>query len=221
VSCSPPHSSTQPGLPRRSAAKPGAAVPHCIAEAREGREGSIVALEAPRRATAAVLGELAPVLLRGERELYCVDGGNCFDPYGFAVYARKRKADAGQMLERIFVTRAFTIHQLEAVAAEMLPPLATRRPPPMLAILGLDHLFLEETLPLAERRQVLERILMRLKRLRARHMTMLVTYDPPLRGRAWWRPLLLDAADRRGHVAQGRDGEVEVRLGAEVLAIGR
>ncbi|MFH0794771.1 MAG: hypothetical protein V2A74_12150 [bacterium] len=183
-------------------------------------EGSIIALEAPRRATAAVLGELAPVLLRGERELYCVDGGNCFDPYGFAVYARKHRADAGQMLERIFVTRAFTIHQLEAVVAEMLPPLAARRPPPMLAILGLDHLFLEETLPLAERRQVLGRIMSRLKGLRSRRMTMLLTYDPPLRARAWWKPLLLDAADRRGYVAQGKEGIVEVRLGGEPLAFG-
>src|SRR5690606_5541175 len=124
-----------------------------------GGEPGILALQIQRRLLSQMLGGLAPLILEGERTLYCADSMNAFDPYAFSTYARRRGFDPGPALDRIFVTRSFTIHQLEAVAAEMLLPLAHLEPRPLVALLGLDHLFLEETLPLRERRQVLERIL--------------------------------------------------------------
>ncbi|MCB2154624.1 hypothetical protein KQI84_07030 [bacterium] len=162
--------------------------------------------------TAEVLGGLAPQVLEGERELYCVDGGNSFDPYVFSTYARRRGVDPALALDRVFVTRTFTIHQLEAVAAQLLPPLAGRRPQPIGAVLGIEHLFLEESLALRERRQVLERIAGHLTRLRREGMMILLTHDPPMEGRGWWRPVIDRLADFRGTVHRTPEGLPDVRV---------
>ena len=176
-------------------------------------EPGILVLVAGRAWASKVLGGLAPLVLAG-RELRCVDGGNCFDPYALSAHARLRGVDPALMLERVFLTRAFTIHQLEAVVTQMLPPLSARDPRPLVAVLGLDRLFLEESLPLRERRQVLERVVEALRQLRADGMTLLVTHSP-LRGRpAWWHPLIGGLADCRGTVREGAGGLVEVEVEA-------
>jgi hypothetical protein len=158
-----------------------------------------------------VLGGLAPLVVEG-RELWCVDGGNCFDPVAFSTHARRHGIDPEAVLDRIRITRAFTIHQLEAVVTEMLPPLVERDPRPLVAVLGLDHLFLEESLPLRERRQVLGHIAGTLRDLRARGMMLLVTHDPPRERGAWWKPLIDRLGDCRGLVREGEEGLPQLTL---------
>jgi len=106
-------------------------------------------LQVARSSTPRVLAQLTSWVFAGRR-LYCVDGCNRFDPYVFSALARGRGLDPETVLARIFVTRCFTIHQMEAVAAEMFEGLLTQRPEPLVAVLGLDFLFLEESVSLSE-----------------------------------------------------------------------
>jgi hypothetical protein len=168
----------------------------------EGAGAGILTLEAPRRLTGEVLGGLAPLVLPPDRRLYCVDGANCFDPYVFAVQTRRRGLDAGEVLDRVFLTRAFTIHQLEAVATLLVQPLAMMQPQPMVAFLGIDHLFLEETLPLGERRRCLADVLTVVRELRTAGMRVLVTHDPAAPGRDWWKRAVEGVGDARATVQQ-------------------
>src|SRR5690606_10172340 len=116
---------------------------------------------------------------------------NRFDPYAFAAQARLRGADPRGLLDRVFVSRAFTIHQLEAVVETMMAPLVPGPggQMPMMAVLGLDHLFLEESLPVAERRLVLGRVVAGLGGIGAR-AKVLITHEPPPPGQRWWGPML-------------------------------
>lgn len=146
-------------------------------------------LEAPRPATPIIFGRLAPLFLPHDRRLFLADGANCFDPYVFGIEARRRGL-GDEVLDRIFITRAFTIHQLAAVTEQMLPPLVASHTPPAIAVLGLDNLFLEESLPSAERARVLRDILTNLKALRGNGARLLITYKRPSSMAAWWKPML-------------------------------
>lgn len=157
-------------------------------------------VQAARSVTPQILGGLAPLVLAGGA-LLCVDAGNCFDPCAFSVQARRRGVDPEAVLDRILVTRAFTIHQLEAVVQGELPPGPPADVPALIAVLGLDHLFLEETLPLWERRQVLGRTLARLRRLPEEGWMLLVTHGPP-RGGAPWPRLIAQIGDWRATVSE-------------------
>lgn len=156
----------------------------------------MLTLEVGRAWSGGVLGGLAPLVAEG-RALYCVDGANCFDPYAFSHHARLHGAVPEELLDRVFVTRAFTIHQLLAVTAEMLPALAGEEPRPVLVVLGLEQLFLEETLPMAERRRVLSDVMRNLAAVRDGGISLLVTFDPPQANRGWWKPMI-DVGDIRG-----------------------
>ncbi len=151
--------------------------------------GSSLSLEMPRRAASAVLGGLARAFLH-ERELYCVDGANVFDPYAFSQAARVRGLSGERILDRVFVTRTFTIHQLQAVVEEMLPPRGGEASGPVVAMLGLDHLFREETLRAAERGRVLAAVMARLRGLERTDTRLLVTYERPPPRERFWRPML-------------------------------
>jgi len=164
---------------------------------------AVLALEAPRTAMSAVFGSLAPMFLNQGQALYLVDGVNCFDPYAFSGQARMRQ-QSEDILDRVFVSRAFTIHQL-AAAVHMMQRLADRSPPPVLGVLGLDHLFLEETLRQIERRRVLGSILAELKQLCGRGARMLVTYETPPRGQSWWQPML-EFGDAQYRLTPQEDG---------------
>lgn len=146
-------------------------------------------VQVPRSRTACVLGLLAPLVQEGH-PLYCADGGNHFDPYAFGQFTRQRGQDPEPLLERVFVSRAFTIHQIHAVVAELLPPLVHAPPPrPLVAVLAIDNLFLEESLPQSERRFVFGDLLDQLEELNGKGLPILVTCDPPSRSSTWWAML--------------------------------
>ncbi|MBI1291154.1 hypothetical protein GC173_07900 [bacterium] len=175
------------------------------------RRGQALVLEAPRRATAMVLGRLAPVFLPEDRRLYIVDGANGFDPYVFAREARRRGLRE-DVLDRVFVTRCFTIHQLAAVTREMVPPLLNLKggAPPAIGVLGLDHLFLEESLRAAERARVLGGVLADLEAPRRHGASLLVTHESVPRDQAWWRPMLEFGDVRVRTRAQGDDWDFQI-----------
>lgn len=63
------------------------------------------------------LGLTADVLAGGEPVLL-LDGGNCFDVYPIAGAARRQRLIPESLLARLFVSRAFTCHQMTALARE-------------------------------------------------------------------------------------------------------
>lgn len=185
----------------------------------ESEGAAILALETSRAWTSEVLGGLAPLVLEGHRRLYCVDGGNSFDPYAFSHYARRRGYDPEAALGRVFITRAFTIHQLEAAVTGMLEPLSRdpggRHDPAIGAVLGLDHLFLEETLPTGERRAALSRVLASLGRARDGGMMLIATHDPPTGnpGRDWPGRQIARTGDLRARTDRDPGGATRLCMG--------
>lgn len=121
-----------------------------------------------------VLAGVARLLVE-DRVIYCADGANRFDPYRFSHWARASGLDPAEVLSRVRVSRAFTIHQLTALAAEEFPRLARRRGAPLLVILGLEELFLDEQIPRFEREHLFGKTLAALEGLRRGGGSLLVT----------------------------------------------
>jgi hypothetical protein len=128
------------------------------------------------------LAAAAHVLLGG-RPVTLVDGTNRFDVYFLAEFARKhaggvhpdgRRITPESLLDNIFVSRAFTCYQMEAVITERLPLFVRERGSPVVIIFGLLDTFYDDQAPLFQAKAGLERILGALRRLRQENVAVLL-----------------------------------------------
>jgi len=154
---------------------------------RQARTHPLILILHSRQQTAQLL-ELAAYL--GQRgALLVLDGGNCFNGYSVAaaLYRMQGSGSIRPVLERIRVARAFTCYQMgELIRAAL--PYSTRPPHPQLpeeegtpggqegqgqaegsvraaVVLDLLATFLDENVPLGERKRLLRSCLDDLKKL--------------------------------------------------------
>jgi hypothetical protein len=131
-----------------------------------------------------------------------VDGSNRFDLYGLAEFARRTaggRCTPEELLRNIFVSRAFTCYQMEAVITERLPAFVRTKQSPVVLIFGLLDTFYDEQAPLFEVRGALERSITALQQLRAEGISVLVASTdlrPASTARAGLFPRLAAAMDR-------------------------
>jgi hypothetical protein len=130
----------------------------------------LICFEVPPGATGQLLGLMHPVLERGYA-LYCIDGGNHFDPRLLALLSEQ--AGTNHLLERVYISRAYTCFQFLA-ALELLP---LEDEPACLMVLGVDHLFLKDELPVWERRFLFSKCQQALHQRQQLGAPILVTYD--------------------------------------------
>jgi len=152
------------------------------------------------------LAAAAHVLLNG-MPVTLVDGTNRFDLYYLAEFARKhagrlpdgRQIRPADFLDNIFVSRAFTCYQMEAVITERLPAFVRRRGSPVVIIFGLLDTFYDDQAPLFEVKAGLRRIVEALRRMRdANVAVLLASLDLRLasKERNGLFPYLMSAMDR-------------------------
>jgi hypothetical protein len=98
--------------------------------------------------------------------LLVLDGGNCFQAHRLARLLRRHTPHLQAALSNIHIARAFTCYQVVALLAET-PAL----PVPTL-VLDLLSTFHDESVPLRERRRLLESSLLELRRLSSRAPTL-------------------------------------------------
>ena len=103
-----------------------------------------------------------------------VDGTNRFDVYYLAEFARRQRPDPGRILEHIFVSRAFTCYQMEAVITERLPAFLKKKQSPIAIIFGLLDTFYDEQAPLFEVQASLQRIIAALRQLKQDNIAVLL-----------------------------------------------
>ena len=150
---------------------------------RQGRLAFLFGEEALPRAlslTAASLARGEPVLL--------LDGGNSFDAYPIARAARRHGLSPEALLRRLFVSRAFTCHQMSALIREKLGSEFRRLGARKAVILNLLHTFLDEDVPEEEACALLQGVVEGLQGIAQEGYSILgaepSTQRPPLRMRA-------------------------------------
>lgn len=142
-----------------------------------------------------------------------VDGTNRFDPYYIAEYARRMASQRQngklrtpeEFLENIFISRAFTCFQMEAVITDRLPAFVRKKHSPVVIIFGLLDTFYDEQAPLYEVRASLQRIITALRTLKENHVSVLLAsldIRPATKERDGLFPVLMSAMDRVYAVAE-------------------
>jgi len=155
-----------------------------------------------------------------------VDGSNRFDLYGLAEFARRSAGSNGapeQVLRNIFVSRAFTCYQMEAVLTERLPAFVHAKQSPVVLIFGLLDTFYDEQAPLFEVRNALERILHALHALRDEGIALLLASTdirPASAARASLFPRLAGAMDRVYRLTEDVNGRWALERHSRQQAVG-
>ena len=115
-----------------------------------------------------------------------VDGGNSFSPYLVSEVARGYGLDPRYVLERIYVSRAFTAYQLSALIIEKLEPFIERHNVALVFVSDIASLFLDRDIPKREAVDLFTKVCSKLADIAAKKgKIVLVTYSP-------------DRASRRG-----------------------
>ena len=141
-------------------------------------------------------------LLRGV-PIALVDGTNRFDLYAVADVARRlgnRRATPEDLLRRIFVSRAFTCYQMEAVVTERLPRFLAREKIPVAVIFGLLDTFYDEQAPLFEVRAGLRRVMASLRQLKRDNIAVLLALQNTVPASPERRTLFPSVAAHMDHV---------------------
>jgi hypothetical protein len=111
-----------------------------------------------------------------------VDGTNRFDVYYIAEFARRvahqprnrQRLAPEQLLENIFISRAFTCYQMEATLTERLPTFVKRTHSPIAIIFGLLDTFYDEQAPFFEVNAGVQRIIAALHQLKQENVSVLL-----------------------------------------------
>jgi hypothetical protein len=119
--------------------------------------GQVCLILAPRSVRQWMSTLLARLALAGPVRV--LDGGNCFQAYPLARALREKTDQPEVILGRVHVARAFTCYQVKALLA------VTPALPMPTVVLDLLSTFGDESVPLAERRRLLEESLAHLTRL--------------------------------------------------------
>ncbi len=103
-----------------------------------------------------------------------IDGGVCADPYKISRYARKMEIDQKEVLENVFISRAFTVHQLATFVQERLEDIVLRYKPRVLIVGRFPLLYFDSDVPSKEAQVLLRNNLNKIKELTTKYSLVTV-----------------------------------------------
>ena len=112
-------------------------------------------------------------LLAGDR-LCWVDGVNAFDPYAVARLANRAGRNPRELLARVYVSRAFTCHQLHALVIKRLPQAVRELPADGVVAVGPAATFHDHEVPVPEAAALFDEVVQGLAQLAAQGVPVLV-----------------------------------------------
>jgi len=108
-----------------------------------------------------------------------IDGGNSFDPYTIADIARGYGLDAREILEKIQVSRAFTLYQLSSLILEKTYSALRKNRAKLLVVSDVSSLFFDRDIPKTEAGELFMKVCNKLSQTASEAETVVVaTYFP-------------------------------------------
>ena len=108
-----------------------------------------------------------------------VDGGNMFSPYAVAETARECGLDYRKMLNRVYVSRAFTAYQFSSLIMERLCSILKKTKARLLVVSDVTSLFFERALSQTEARELFTKVCTTLSEAATKKQIIVIaTYFP-------------------------------------------
>jgi len=114
-----------------------------------------------------------------ETNVLFVDGGNSFRLYDVSAIAQTCELEPRKVLERIFVSRAFTAYQLTSLVFEQLQSAIEKYDSKLVILSNLAQLFLDKDVPKKEAREVFLQFTSYLANFAKKNRVILVATHPP------------------------------------------
>ena len=108
-----------------------------------------------------------------------VDGGNSFRLYDVSAFAQTCELDPKEVLERIYVSRAFTAYQLTSLVFEQLQKAIKKYDSKIVILSNLAQLYLDKDIPKKEAQEVFLQVTSYLAEFVKKNRVILVTTHPP------------------------------------------
>ena len=103
-----------------------------------------------------------------------IDGGMCTDPYKISRYAHKMEMDQREVLEHVFISRAFTVYQLTNLIQERLEAIILRYKPRVLIVGRFTLLYFDSDVPSKEAQVLLRNNLHKIKEFTTKYSLVTV-----------------------------------------------
>jgi hypothetical protein len=107
-----------------------------------------------------------------------VDGGNSFRLYEVSEIAQLCGLDPSTVLQRIFVSRAFTAYQMTSIVMEKLEETITKHNAKLVLLSDVLGLYLDKDVPSGEAKRVWMQVVASLREIAARRKLIIVTTSP-------------------------------------------
>jgi hypothetical protein len=108
-----------------------------------------------------------------------VDGGNTFRLYQVARLAQLHQLNPKEVLERIYISRAFTAYQMTALIMEKLKETVKRYDAKLVVISDIAGFFLDRDIPDEEARRVFSQVTVYLSTFAKENQLILIATYPP------------------------------------------
>jgi hypothetical protein len=159
--------------------------------------------------------QMAAHAMAGGNSIAVVDGCNRFDVHALSRFARMRKIDPNKFLDRIFISRGFTCYQMEQAIARKLPLFLPTIRSQTAMVFGLLDTFYDEQASLREVQQILQRLLVSFREMKAAGVSLLVvclerTVAPPERNQLF--TTLRNGMDRVYKLDTSEQGTLQLML---------
>jgi len=119
--------------------------------------------------------------LMQEDSVVMLDGANIFDLPLITQLSKSLRIDTRMLLQRIHLSRAFTVHQLEAVISDRLEEALQKYGSRMCLVSGLLDTFWDEEVQLWEASRILKSVMKKLRQTADRgYRIILLAPDPPV-----------------------------------------
>lgn len=108
-----------------------------------------------------------------------VDGGNTFRLYDVSYIAQLHELNPRKVLDRIFISRAFTAYQLTSIVFEKLQTAVEKYNSKLVVISDIARLYLDKDVPVREAGDVFNQLTVHLSKFaEANHVIVVATYLP-------------------------------------------
>jgi hypothetical protein len=104
-----------------------------------------------------------------------VDGGNSFNPYSVSEIAQSHGLDSRLVLEKIYISRAFTAYQLSSLILEKLEPFLRRKRSKLLVVSDVASLFFDRDIPKTEAKDLFVKVCAKLSEIAAKKKSIVVS----------------------------------------------